>query len=55
MRQLVKGIIKYSNNQSNDNLSSKLAEILESNSREHKEGLFKGIQTISSKHLNSSN
>ena len=55
MRQLAKGMIRYSNNQSSDNLGSKLDEILEINSKEQNEGLFMDLYNNSSKHLNASN
>ena len=55
MRQLVKGMIRYSNNQSSDNLGSKLDEILEINSKEQNEGLFMDLYNNSSKHLDASN
>ena len=55
MRQLVKGMIRYSNNQSSDKLGSKLDEILEINSKEQNEGLFMDLYNNSSKHLDDFN
>ena len=55
MRQLLKSMNRYSNNQSSDNLGSKLDEILEINSKEQNEGLFMDLYNNSSKHLDGFN
>ena len=55
MRQLLKSVNRYSNNQPSDNLGSRLDDILEMNSKEQNEGLYMYLHNFSSKHQNASN